>query len=199
MDATEIRELLAQPWKHGVAVDLRGVRVADLLDLSDLAVCGVDFTGAVFEAGLNAKGAQFDGLAWFKNVQFGPATDFSGAMFVNDARFDAAAFNAPVSFANAEFRGVAGFALAQFPAGADFRALTCYGNIDLAEVHAQGTMNFADSEFLGGLWANGTILPADTDFSDTQVHGRLWLRGARRGDTNMAVRDFGLSFGYTWT
>jgi len=199
MDAAAIRDRLSTPWKHGEAADLRGIRVTEALDLSNLALCGVDFTGAVFEAGVTAKNARFDGLAWFKDVEFGAATDFSGALFVNDARFDAAVFTAPADFSGAEFRGIAGFSQTQFRAGAAFGALNCYGNADFADARADGAVTFAGSEFLGGLWASRTILPPDANLTDTQVHGRLWLRGARRGDGTLAAHDFGLSFGYTWT
>ncbi len=199
MDAPVIRDLLTRPWKHGEAVNLRDVRVTGMLDLTGLALCGVDFSGAVFEGEVTARGARFDGLAWFKGAHFAAAADFSGAMFVSDARFDAANFAAKARFSGAEFRGIADFAQAAFHDAADFRALTCYGNADFARIRAQGRTSFAGSEFLGGFWADKAALPADADLRDTQVHGRLWLRGARRGNAALAERDFGLSFGYCWT
>ena len=104
--AARLRAALQQPWRHGEALDCRGLVLTDRLDLAGLALCGVDFTGARFEAGIAAAGARFDGLSWFGGATFGDRADFSGTRFANDARFDGAGFG-EAGFRGAEFRGTA--------------------------------------------------------------------------------------------
>ncbi|WP_068303707.1 pentapeptide repeat-containing protein [Pararhodobacter sp. CCB-MM2] len=197
MKPAEIRALLSNPWKHGEAVDLAGVTVEGVLDLTGLALCGVDFRGAVFKGGLIATGARFDGLSWFHDARVEGPLDLSGALFANDARFDAAHFDA-TTLKGAEFRGTATFRGCHFGGAADLRDLTCYGNLDLAETRFAAGLSLKGSEFLGGLWAQGAAFPAEADFADTQVHGRLWLRAARQGNAPVDDGAFGLSFGYTY-
>jgi len=196
MRAAEIRERLRAPWVHGQALDLRGLVVTEALDLSGLALCGADFTGSRFEGGLTARGARFDGLSWFSGCHFASA-DFGGALFVNDARFDDAIFVTAPVFHNAEFRGIARFDGATMPGG-DFRALTCYGNAAFAQVDG-GALDLSGSEFLGGFWAQSAQFAHGARFDDTQVHGRLWLRGARLGNASLDPAAFGLCYGYAWT
>ena len=195
MRAAEIRAALGRPWVHGQAEDLRGLTVDEPLDLSGLTLRGADFTGTRFRAPVCARGARFEGLSWFSNCHFAGA-DFSGALFVNDARFDGARFDDATAFRGAEVRGIARFDAALLPAG-DFRDLICFGNADFARVQG-GAVDFTGSEFLGGFWAQSAAFASAARFDDTQVHGRLWLRGARRGNHPLAARDFGLVFGYTW-
>ncbi|MCA0206323.1 MAG: pentapeptide repeat-containing protein [Proteobacteria bacterium] len=197
MTPAEIRARLTRPWRHGEAEDLAGVTVDGLLDLTDLALCGVDFRGATFQGGLSARGARFDGLSWFHDAHFEGPVDLSGALFANDARFDTARFES-VNLSGAEFRGTATFRACRFDGAADLSRLTCYGNLDLAETRFAAGLSLAGSEFLGGLWAQAADFPAEADFSDTQVHGRLWLRAARQGNMPVDDRAFGLSFGYTY-
>ena len=197
MNPAEIRARLTRPWKHGEAEDLAGVTVEGPLDLTGLALCGVDFRGAVFKGGLIAPGARFDGLSWFHDAVFEGPLDLSGALFANDARFDAARFEAAM-LKSAEFRGTATFRACRFGGMADLRDLTCYGNIDLAETRYAEGLSLRGSEFLGGLWAQSARFPAEADFTQTQVHGRLWLRDAAQGNGPVADTAFGLAFGYTY-
>jgi hypothetical protein len=197
MNPAEIRALLTRPWRHGEAVDLAGVTVEGPLDLTGLALCGVDFRGATFKGGLIAPGARFDGLSWFHDASVEGPLDLSGALFANDARFDAACFQA-ATLTGAEFRGTATFRACRFGGEADLRALTCYGNLDLAETDYAAGLRLTGSEFLGGLWAQGARFPAEADFSETQVHGRLWLRAALQGNAPVSDSAFGLAFGYTY-
>ncbi len=168
-----------------------------MLDLNGLALDGMDFSGARFPDGIDARGARFDGLAWFKDVHFGTAR-FDGATFMNDARFEGAVFGADACFAVAEFRGIGRYDGVRFAEGADFTGITCYGNFSLQDVRADGALSLRGAEWLGGLWCDGAALPADADTSDTQVHGRLWLRRATLGNAPMKAEDFELSFGYAY-
>ena len=62
----------------------------------------------------------------------------------------------------------------------------------------RGPVSFRGGEWLGGLWCESADLPEDADLAETQVHGRLWLRGGHRGNAALAASDFGMSFGYTY-
>lgn len=196
--AAEIRDRLSRPWRHGQHADFRAVICDGPLDLSGMPVDGVDFTGAHFPDGLDARGACFDGLAWFRGVSFGGPARFDRAAFMNDARFEGARFASPVGFASAEFRGIGRFDDARFESGVDLSNTIFYGNFSLQNVAVTGVVTFRGGEWLGGLWCDGAHLPADADTSDTQVHGRLWLRRARRGNAPLAPSDFGMSFGYAY-
>lgn len=194
MTAAEVRAALSRPWRHGEALDLRGATLHQRLDLRDLPLGGLDARGATFAAGIDARGARFNGLAWFHGARLAGPCDFAGAVFANDARFDEARFDDAL-FAGAEFRGTACFRGAQMRSG-DLGAITCYGNLDLGALRCTGALRLTGAECLGGLWAPDCALPAETDLSETQIHGRLWLRGARRGTALLAERDFALTFGY---
>lgn len=197
MRAAAIRAALDRPWRHGQAQDLRGLTIDEPLDLSGLALAGADFTGTRFRAPVTARGARFDGLSWFSGCQFTQA-DFSGALFVNDARFDGAGFGSAPDFRGAEFRGIARFDDALLPAGGDFRDLVCFGNAAFARVQGDDP-DFSGSEFLGGFWAQSAQFGSAARFDGTQVHGRLWLRGALHGNRPLKAADFGMVFGYAWT
>jgi len=196
--SAEIRDRLTRAWRHGDHADFRGIICEEPLDLSGVALDGVDFTGARFAAGVDARGARFDGLAWFRDVAFGGPARFDDAVFMNDARFEGADFSGHASFHGAEFRGIGRFDGAHFAAGADMGATTCYGNFSLQSVDGRGAFTFGGSEWLGGLWCDRARLPGEVDLAETQVHGRLWLRGARRGNAALEPEDFGMSFGYSY-
>jgi uncharacterized protein YjbI with pentapeptide repeats len=197
--ASEIRARLAQPWRHGAHADFRGVICNGPLDLAGLVVDGVDFSGAVFPEGLDARQARFDGLAWFGGVTFGAPARFGGASFMNDARFEGTVFAGSAEFGGAEFRGIGRFDDAQFGAGADLSEIACFGNFSMQDVQAEGAVSLRAAEWLGGLWCAGMRLPPCADTTGTQVHGRLWLRGARRGEAPLAATDFEMVFGYAYT
>lgn len=196
--AAKIRERLLRPWKHGDHVDFRGVICKDRLDISGVAVDGVDFTGARFLGGIDASCTHFAGLAWFRDVVIEGPANFSGAVFMIDARFEGVKFQQAAGFCDAEFRGIGRFDGAVFAADADFSGTTCYGNFSLQSAESRGSATFRGSEWLGGLWCEDARFPAGVDLSDTQVHGRLWLRQARRGNAALRSDDFGMSFGYTY-
>jgi len=198
MTPQELRARLTEPWTHGKHADLRGIVCDGRLDLSGCAVAGADLTGAQFPEGIDASGARFLGLSWFGGVRFGGPADFSAAVFMNDARFEASRFDGPVRFTGAEFRGIGRFDGARFDGGADFSDVVSYGNFSLHQVSMAERASFHGSEWLGGLWCQDARLPADADLQDTQVHGRLWLRGGHRGNAVLTAADFGMSFGYTY-
>lgn len=198
MTPQEIRERLTVPWQHGAHADLRGIVCDGRLDLSGCDVAGFDLSGATFREGIDATGARFLGLSWFGGARFGGRADFGGALFLNDARFERACFDGQARFASAEFRGIGRFDAAEFKTGADFSDVVSYGNFSLQQVVLQQIAHFRGSEWLGGLWCQQAELPADCDLADTQVHGRLWLRGARHGNRALAEADFAMSFGYTY-
>lgn len=197
-DAAEIRDRLSRPWRHGSHADFRGLRCDAPLDLAGLVLDGVDFTGARFDGGIDARGARFDGLAWFRDVRIAGQCRFDGAVFMNDARFEGARFEAPAGFRGAEFRGIGRFDGARFAQGADLGDAVCYGNFSLQDVEARGDVSLRGGEWLGGLWCERTRLPAEADLGETQVHGRLWLRGARRGEEPLHAAAFGMHFGYAY-
>ena len=70
MRAAEIVERLSVPWQHGEHVDLAGIACEGRLDLSGRDLPGVDLSGATFPDGLDATGARFQGLAWFRGIAF---------------------------------------------------------------------------------------------------------------------------------
>lgn len=196
--AADIRARLLERWRHGEHADFTGIVCDGPLDLSNMVVAGVDFTGTRFPDGLDARGARFDGLSWFRGVSFGGPAQFEDATFTNDARFEGSTFAGPAKFAGATFCGIGQFDGVAFADGADFLGTTCYGNFSLQSVTARGTVSFRGGEWLGGLWCDGALLPQDVDLTDTHVHGRLWLRGAMRGDNALRAAAFGMSFGYTY-
>jgi uncharacterized protein YjbI with pentapeptide repeats len=196
--AAEIRAALSQPYRHGAHSDFAGITCDEPLDLSGLVLSGVDFSGARFARGIDARGARFDGLSWFIGASFGADARFAGAVFASDARFDDAGFAARADFSKAEFRGIARFDRGRFAAGFDATGVTGNGNFSLEEVQVTDEASLAQSEFMGGLWCQNAHLPAATDLTGTQVHGRLWLRGARRGNAPLRAGDVELAFGYTY-
>jgi len=199
MLAADIRALLLAPWKHGDCVDLQGVTCEGQLDLSDSQVTGFNLTGAQFPDGINARGAQFLGLAWLHDTQIDALADFSRSLFLIDAGFERAQFGCPAQFHDCELRGVGRFDNAVFQSGADFRNCIAYGNFSLQQAQVQGRTQFQNAEWLGGLWCERMALSEQTDFSDSQVHGRLWLRQARIGNAPLSDAQFPLSFGYTYS
>ena len=199
MKAAEIRARLAVPWRHGDCVDLAGIICEDLLDLSDLSLTGVDFTGARFPRGLVAHGTRFQGVSWFRKTVIEEVADFAQARFFNDARFESARFRAPADFTGAEFRGTGSFDDCRLEAGGGFSEAVSYGNFSIARMEAGAPLTFRAAEWLGGLWCAGTRLPARTDFGETQIHGRLWLRDARRGGETLRPDAFGMPFGYIYS
>ena len=84
-----------------------------------------------------------------------------------------------------------------FGPGGSARRLTCYGNASFAAARA-GTLDLGDSEFLGGFWAQSAAFDPGASVTGAQVHGRLWLRGAMRGNMPLTPDAFGLVFGYAW-
>lgn len=196
--AAEIRARLLEPWQHGEHADFHGLVCEEMLDLAGVPLAGVDFTGAQFKGGIDARGARFDGLAWFQDVQFNGPAHFDGAVFMNDARFEGVHFADASGFKGVEFRGIGRFDRAQFERGVDFSETVCFGNFSLQSATGRAPFDFRHSEWLGGLWCDQVTLPERADFSDTQVHGRLWLRGARRGNAPLTTKDFGMSFGYSY-
>jgi hypothetical protein len=198
MRAAEIVERLSVPWVHGEHVDLAGVTCEDRLVLAGRDLPGVDLSGAAFPQGLDATGARFLGLAWFRGVVFGAPSPFARAQFLTDARFEDTSFDAKADFAGTEFRGIARFDHARFAQGASFAGTVSYGNLSLAHARFEAPGDFRGAEFLGGIWCDGTAFAAGTDFADIQVHGRLWIRRARLGDSPLDPDRFALSFGYTY-
>ena len=198
MRAAAIRESLARPWVHGQAADLRGLTVTEPLNLSGMALSGADFSGTRFCAPVLAAGARFDGLSWFTGAVFEDKADFARALFINEARFDGARFAGPAGFGGAEFRGIARFDRAELARGGDFARITAYGNVSLDRTVFGGPADFTGGEFLGGFWCDTAHFDAGAAFDETQVHGRLWIRGATLGNAPLGDERFGLSFGYTY-
>lgn len=198
MKAAEIRARLTVPWRHGDCVDFAGIVCEDRLDLSDLSLTGVDFTGARFPRGIVARGARFQGVSWFRKAVFDGVADFARARFFNDARFEDASFRAPADFTGVEFRGTGSFDDCRLEAGGDFSGAVSYGNFSIARLQAGEPLTFRKAEWLGGLWCAGARLPASVDFGETQIHGRLWLRDARRGAEALRPAAFGMAFGYAY-
>jgi uncharacterized protein YjbI with pentapeptide repeats len=198
MRASEIAERLTAPWVHGEHVDLTGVTCKGRLDLAGRDLPGVDLSGAAFPDGIDATGARFQGLAWFRAASFGDPTSFARATFLSDARFEDSEFAGAPDFSETEFRGIARFDHADLPRGARFGRSVSYGNVSLAHARFGAPGDFRGAEYLGGIWCDGTHFAPGTDFADIQVHGRLWIRRARMGDAPLNPGLFALSFGYTY-
>ena len=146
--------------------------------------------------GFDASNTRFQGLSWFRETMFDVHMNAQNAYFLNDARFERATFNAPALFDGVELHGIGRFDGAHFARGGSFKTMTSYGNVSLDGVRAGAPLAFTDSEWLGGLWCQDAHLPAETDFSGTQIHGRLWLRGAVRGNAPLMADQFPLAYGY---
>lgn len=198
MTPEEIRSLLLSPYQHGAHHDLRNIKCEGPLDLTGCAISAVDFSGAHFPQGIDARGAVFQGLSWFRCATFGGAARFDGTQFLSDARFEDAHMEATATFEQTEFRGVGRFDRVAFAQKSSFQSCTCYGNFSLQETAPTTEMNLRDCEWLGGLWCHKAHLPQTTDLSGTEIHGRLWLRCAMLGDRALTTEDFGMSFGYTY-
>lgn len=198
MRASELRDLLGRPCVHGECADLRGARITDPLDLSDMTICGFDLSSARFEGPVIARNAHFAGLSWFAGATIDQEVDFSGSQFDNDAKFEAATFAGQASFAKAEFRGIAKFDKAEFQTRADMTGMTCFGNLSFDVTEFAKGVDLSETECLGGFWGNDTHFTRHSEFRETEVHGRLWLKNAREGDGPLKGSRFGMSFGYTY-
>ncbi|MEO0382623.1 MAG: pentapeptide repeat-containing protein [Pseudomonadota bacterium] len=194
-----LRDQLSEPWHHGEHHDLRGIVCEGPVDLSGKRIAGFDLSGARFPHGFVARGTVFEGLSWFGGVRFQGPVDFTGATFTNDARFEACVFEGAVRFASADFRGIARFDGAHFHQDADFSSVVSYGNFSLQAVQARGRFSCAGCEWLGGLWCQDVRLSDAADLSDTQVHGRLWLRNAMHGNRLLGANQFSMTFGYSYS
>lgn len=196
MRAAEIRARLGQPYAFGDCVDLRGIICEDRLVLDGTVLTGLDFTGARFPLGISARGAQFRGLSWFRNIEADNA-DFTGAVFHADARFDAARFRRRLAMPGAEFRGVLQFDSAELSGGVDLAGAVGYGNCSFERAKLGGISDLHRSEWLGGLWLESARFEQIRS-GEMLVHGRLWTRRARLADGALPPEHFDISFGYTY-
>lgn len=194
-----LREMLGQPFKAGKEHALTGVRVEGALDLSDMAVCGFDLTGAVFDQPVVARGTRFDGLTWFRRCRFRAGADLSSALFAHDARFDGAEFLGEAAFSKAEFRGIGCFDDAAFRDAAFLDHMQVSGSLSADHTRFHGTVSFENTECMGGLWCAGTRFDGRCNMRGLEVHGRAWLRGARAGDRSASELASTISsYGYSW-
>ncbi|MCR9137441.1 MAG: pentapeptide repeat-containing protein [Alphaproteobacteria bacterium] len=200
IEAGALRELLGQPFRAGEKHDLAGAAILGTLDLSGMAICGFDLTGAVFNDPVIARGAQFDGLTWFRRCRFLSGVDFSNVLFAHDARFDGAAFQRDAIFSKAEFRGIGCFDEATFRAAAFLDHMQVSGSFSADHARFLGTASLEQSECMGGLWWADTRFDGRCNLRGLEVHGRTWLRGATAGDRNAnALARSIASYGYSWT
>ncbi len=88
MTTADLRRALLKPWRHGDHFDGRGATVDAALDLSGCRLRGFDLSSARFAAGLDARGAEFQGLAWFQAARFAGAVNLTGATCRFDLCFD---------------------------------------------------------------------------------------------------------------
>jgi hypothetical protein len=177
MDARTLKSLMTAPFRLGEAVDLRGQRVAELVDLSDAVIANVDLTGAVFEAPVVFRHATFAGLAWFKSCVFAAGFDCRDAIFEFDARFDAATFTGPAHFDRTEFRGVAAFDAATFASDAVFERIAASGNLSFAATRFKGRASIEKAQCSGGLWLDGAHFETPLIADGLDVEGRTSGRG----------------------
>jgi len=200
--ATEIVALATQPLRKGATVDLGGIDVFELLDLSGRTIANVDFTGARFHAPVVAKGAIFAGLAWFRSARFDASVDVSRAVFNNDLRMKGAQFGGAATFSGAEMRGVCDLDEVCFKDRAELDHLIVMGNVSMAATRFEGPVTLQDSDFMGGLWLESASFGSRADFRGVEVHGRTWLKGTVVGGSNpQAPRDplrEIQSYGYRW-
>lgn len=195
--SNEIRARLETPHSFGNYIDLRGITCEDPLDLDNIALTGVDFTGARFPQGISARGARFSGLGRFCRIEAAHA-DFTGAIFHSDARFDGARLAQKLVMREAEFRGVLQFDGAELTNGVDLSGAVGYGNSSFEHARMGGGSNLHLTEWLGGLWLESACF-AQLETGDMLVHGRLWIRRARLADNALPPEYFSISFGYAYT
>ncbi|MGR3661887.1 MAG: pentapeptide repeat-containing protein [Paracoccaceae bacterium] len=198
MHAQEVRELMVQPWQHGDCIDLHGITCEGLLDIAGCNVTGIDLRGAQFPDGINAIGTQFNGVAWFQGAKISKKADFSQSRFMIDATFDRACFACAAEFNNAETYGISQFDFAEFFEGASFQNYIAYGNFSFQGTKIHKQCNFHGAQWLGGIWCDAAQFPENTDFLDSEVYGRLWLRNATRGKVPIDEGQIPLHLGYIY-
>jgi uncharacterized protein YjbI with pentapeptide repeats len=196
MTAASVLSRLRSPFRRGEVEDLRGLVIDEALELQDVELPNVDFTGAVFNAPLAIRGATFRGLAWFDQAVFNDSVDFSSSVFFNDGRFRNVKFKGSAAFSRAEFRGVACFDSAEFFAAAYLDRMLCYANLSLDKACFAGVASLQDTQCFGGLWGNRTRFRSRMVANGLEVHGRTWLVGATFGKESSSSWT---SLGYRWS
>lgn len=204
ISAAEIVRRASVALVAGETVDLSRLVVAEPLDLRGVRLANVDFSGARFCAPVDARGAVFGGLAWFRDAIFEASADFTGAIFHNDLRLDRAKLKAHARLSAVELYGVLSLDHAVFAGRADLDGMIVYGNVSMAGTRFDGPVTLQDSEMLGGLWLDGAGFRSKADFLGVEVHGRTWLAGSSLAAGAVAMpesrqtRDI-VSYGYRWT
>ncbi|MBX2884075.1 MAG: pentapeptide repeat-containing protein [Granulosicoccus sp.] len=186
VDANKLCDLIRQPYIVGERADLRNRRVQGPVDIKDSSLCGVDLSGSVFTHRVEIIDSVFEGLSWFKGVEFHAPVSFAGSRFSNDARFDTASFGDTADFSSVVFWGVGCFDRTQAQGHVDMSDVTAYGNLSLAGGHFAQALQLRQSVLMGGLWMPKCD-PADLEgVEHCDVFGRIESR-----DTRESARRFG--------
>lgn len=195
LDAKTIVAAATQPLVVGETVDLTGLEIREPLDLRRRIIGNVDFSGSRFLAPLEAAGATFAGLAWFRRCEFRAHASFADCVFENDLRLDDARVTGKLDIGGSELRGIGCFDRSHFAGPARFDRAKILGNLSLSGSRFGGTLSFREVECLGGLWLDGARLDGGADFGASEVHGRTWLgTNASREPTKALI-----SYGYVYT
>ncbi len=193
MSSDEVRRRATEPLIVGETVDLRDLIIETPLNLADIAIANVDFSGTHFRAAVSFEGAECRGLTWFRNCRFDSTVTFTRALFENDCRFDGAVVVGLLDFTACELRGAATFDRSRLQADACFDEAVVHGNLSFASATILGRLSLRHANCLGGLWLDGVELAA-FDGEGLEIHGRFWLRDANSD----ALQNGVIAYGYVY-
>ena len=174
MTVAALLEDLKHPWRHGEHVDGRGLIFDETLNLDGLEVRGFDLSGAVFKAGITARGTQFRGLAWLRGAKVQGPFDLSGATFRTDFRADALCAGDAI-LDGCTLQGVLSCAGARL-ASLSLRQALVMANLTLEGAKIDGNADLTDAEIMGGFWTAGADIGTLID-QGAQISGRVRLPG----------------------
>lgn len=155
MTPAALRAALTQPWVHGAHVEATGAEVAEAVMLDGLTLRSFDLSGAVFGAGLSARGATFRGMSWLKEARVIGDLNLSNAVFRNDLRLDGLVCDRLI-LTGARAEGVIDLDGAQIGA-LHLDGCVCLANVSLGRARV-GNLDVTGSDLMGGIWADGAML-----------------------------------------
>ncbi len=186
-DAADLARALQRPWRHGEHLDARGTVLDAPLRLDGLTLSGVDLTGAHLKGGITARGATFQGLAWFRDARVDGPCDFTGARFRIDLRAEGMVADRIV-LDEVQLRGVLALARVRARSISAFRALVM-ANLTLEEARVSDLLDLSGAEIMGGLWAQGARI-GRIRADGTEIEGRVRNPGAVSGaQAHLALAD----------
>lgn len=171
--AAEVHSLLLSPYQFGECIDLQNHSIRGVLEISDSKICGVDFSGCIFNDHIDISNSVFQGLSWFKNVAFRSTVSFHRMQFSSDARFDSAGFYDGANFSKAAFCGVGCFDGVVAHKLVSMEESIAYGNLSLSNCDFQHALLLNNATLMGGLWMPGTNVEQLINMDTCTVLGRV--------------------------